>query len=138
MQTETQQASISKGRLWTGRVMSFVPALLLILDGAMKFVKPAEVVKATVELGYSENMLVPLGVVVLVCSIVYLIPRTEVLGAILLTGYLGGAVASHLRHEDGVFAVVFPAAFGALFWGGLVLRDDRLAKLLPITKSSHP
>jgi hypothetical protein len=88
-------------------------------------------VEATVALGYSESVIVPLGVVLLGCTVLYLIPQTAVLGGILLTGYLGGAVASHLRHQDGPFAVLFPVVFGALLWGGLVLRDTRLRLLVP-------
>lgn len=111
--------------------MSFIPALFLLLDGGMKLVKPDPVVKATTELGYSESVILPLGIVLLACTATYLLPRTAVLGAILLTGYLGGAVASHLRAGDDWFKVFFPVIFGALLWGGLVLRDERLCSLLP-------
>ena len=97
----------------------------------MKLVKPQFVVDATVRLGYPENVIVPLGVVLLVCTVLYLVPRTSVLGAILLTGYLGGAVATHVRHEDSPFEIVFPFVLGALIWGGLVLREPRLRLVLP-------
>lgn len=110
--------------------MSIVPALFLLFDGVMKLVKPAAVVEKTVELGYAESVILPLGVVLLVCTVLYLIPRTSVLGAILLTGYLGGAVASHLRHGDGAFAIFFPVVFGVFLWGGLVLRDQRLRSVV--------
>jgi hypothetical protein len=110
--------------------MSALPALFLLFDGGMKLVKPGFVVDATVKLGYSETVIIPLGVVLLVCTVLYLIPRTSVLGAILLTGYLGGAVATHVRHEDGAFDILFPVIFGALLWGGLVLRDRRLRSLV--------
>lgn len=116
--------------IWTGRIMSLLPALFLVFDAAMKLVKPEPVVKATVELGYPESMLVGLGIVLLGCTILYLIPRTAVLGAILLTGYLGGAVATHVRAEHGLFSTAFPVVFGALLWGGLVLRDGRLGSLI--------
>ncbi|SRR5579883_2511933 len=119
----------SKGALWTGRVLSTVAALFLLFDGAMKLVKPTFVVEATVRLGYSEGVIVPLGVVLLVSTVLYLIPRTSVLGAILLTGYLGGAVATHLHHGDSSFEIVFPVIFGAVLWSGLVLRDARLRAL---------
>src|SRR5258708_6289349 len=125
-----QRPPVSKARVWTGRVMSGLPALLLLVDGAMKLVKPEFVVKATEELGYTETVILPLGVVLLACTIVYLIPRTAVLGAILLTGYLGGAVATHVRAGQGPFEIFFPVVFGALLWGGLVLRDDRLRTLI--------
>ena len=131
MESDVAPATVSKGALWTGRVMSALPALFLLVDGAMKLVKPAFVVEGTVRLGYSENVILPLGVVLLVCTALYLVQWTSVLGAILLTGYLGGAVASHLRHGDGAFEVLFPAVFGALLWGGLVLQDPRLRALVP-------
>jgi hypothetical protein len=124
-------AAVSKGALWTGRVMSALPALFLLFDGAMKLVKPDFVVEATVRLGYPESVILPLGVVLLACTVLYLVPGTSVLGAILLTGYLGGAVATHVRHEDTPFEILFPVVFGALLWGGLVLRDRRLRSLVP-------
>src|SRR5262249_14869419 len=116
---------------WTGGILSVLPALFLLFDAAMKLVKPAFVVEATVGLGYAETVIVPLGVVLLVCTVLYLIPQTAVLGAILLTGYLGGAVATHVHHQDSLFEIVFPVIFGALLWSGLVLRDSRLRSLLP-------
>ena len=122
---------VSKGARWTGRVMSALPALFLLVDGAMKLVKPDFVVEKTVGLGYSENVILPLGVVLLVCTVLYLIPGTSVLGAILLTGYLGGAVATHVHHGDSLFEILFPVIFGALLWGGLVLQDARLRSLVP-------
>lgn len=133
MQSDLKSAPVSKPMLWTGLVLSVLPSLFLLLDGAMKLVKPAFVVEATVGLGYSESTIIPLGIVVFACTILYLIPRTSVLGAVLLTGYLGGAVASHVRHWEGWFPVFFPVLFGALLWGGLVLRDPRLRALLPLS-----
>ena len=132
MSVETQTSSVSKGMFWAGWVMSALPALFLLVDGAMKLVKPEVVVKTTVELGYAETVILPLGVVLLACTILYLIPRTAVLGAVLLTGYLGGAVATHVRAGQGPFEILFPVLFGALLWGGLVLRDARLRALLPL------
>jgi len=132
MQSETQTVSVSKKGLWSGRLISALPALFLLVDGVMKLLKPQVVVKGTVELGYAETVILPLGVVLLTCTILYLIPRTAVLGAILLTGYLGGAVATHVRAGQGPFEIVFPVVFGALLWGGLVLRDDRLRILIPL------
>jgi hypothetical protein len=132
MQSATQTVPVSKKRLWAGRIMSALPALFLLVDGAMKLVKPEPVVKATVELGYAETVILPLGVVLLACTILYLIPRTAVLGAILLTGYLGGAVATQVRAGQGLFEILFPVVVGVLLWGGLVLRDDRLRTLIPL------
>lgn len=126
---QTEQAAASNGRLWAGRVISGLPALFLLVDGAMKLVKPAVVVDATVKLGYSESAIIPIGVVLIVCTILYLIPKTSVLGAILLTGYLGGAVATHVRVNEGVFPIVFPVIFGVLLWLGLYLRNPKLRAL---------
>src|SRR5262245_14948670 len=132
MPLTTQPADVSKGRLWAGWIMSALPALFLLVDGAMKLVQPEVVVRTTVELGYAETVILALGVVLLSCTILYLIPRTGVLGGVLLTGYLGGAVATHVRAGHGPFEVLFPVVFGALLWGGLVLRDARLRSLLPL------
>jgi len=132
MQSDTQAAPVSKAVLWTGYIMSALPTLFLLMDGVMKLMKPDFVVKATVQLGYAESVIYGLGIVLLTCTLLYLIPRTSVLGAILLTGYLGGAVASHLRAGDGLFPIFFPVVFGALLWGGLLLRDARLRALLPV------
>ena len=121
---------MSKKTLWAGRILSALPALFLLVDAIMKLVKPAPVVKATVALGYPESVILPLGIVLLICTVLYLIPRTSVLGAILLTGYLGGAVATHVRIGSGAFPLVFPLILGTLLWGGLYLRDERLRSLV--------
>ena len=124
--------SVSRGALWTGRIMSALPVLFLLMDGVMKLVKPSFVVQATTKLGYSESVIVPLGIVLLTCTVLYVLPPTAVLGAVLLTGYLGGAVATHLRHGDPLFShVLFPTYVGVLLWGGLCLREPRLRVLLP-------
>jgi hypothetical protein len=95
----------------------------------MKLFKPAFVVEATVRLGYPERVIFGIGVVLLVCTLIYLIPRTAIFGAILLTGYLGGAVATHVRAEQGWFEILFPVVIGILLWIGLALRDDRVRTL---------
>jgi hypothetical protein len=130
------QNSVSKKNLWIGRIVSGLPALFLLVDGAMKLVKPAVVVEATTKLGYSESLIVPIGILLIVCTIIYLIPATSVLGAILLTGYLGGAVATHVRAAEDVFPIVFPIIFGALLWLGLYLHDTRLRDLIPLRSRS--
>jgi hypothetical protein len=117
--------------------MSWLPALFMLFDGVMKIFKPAVVVEATVKLGYSESVIVPLGIVLTVCTILYLIPRTAVLGAILLTGYLGGAVATHVRVGAGWFSVSFPIIFGILIWGGLYLRGYGLRRLIPLHQGGN-
>jgi len=136
MESNTQ-TPVSNGRLWGGRIMSWLPALFLLIDGVMKLFKPAIVVEATVKLGYPENTILPIGIVLTVCTILYLIPRTAVLGAILLTGYLGGAVATHVRVGEGLFPVSFPIIFGVLLWGGLYLRNNRLRTLIPISQEGN-
>ena len=132
MESITKNTIVSKKMLWAGRIMSYLPALFLLVDAIAKLVKPAPVVEATVKLGYPESVVVPLGIVLLVCTLLYLIPKTAVLGAILLTGYLGGAVATHVRVSDSLFTIFFPVIFGILIWGGLYLRDERLRMLIPL------
>jgi hypothetical protein len=121
---------ISKTQLWAGRIMSGFAALFLLWDGVMKLVKPAIVVKATRELGYPESEIVGIGLVLLVCTLLYLFPRTSVLGAIFLTGYLGGAIASQVRVQASWFNVVFAFGFACLLWAGLWLRDARVRDFL--------
>jgi hypothetical protein len=129
---KTQTPLVSIKLLWTGRIVSALPVLFLLLDGVMKLFKPAPVVEATTRLGYSEGLIVPLGLVLIVCTLIYAAPLTAVLGAILLTGYLGGAVATHVRAGDPLFPMVFPVLVGVLIWGGLLLRERRLWPLLPL------
>jgi hypothetical protein len=117
---------------WAGWVLGVLPALFLLFDAGMKLAKPDFVVEATTKLGYSEAVIVPLGIVLLASTVLYLVPRTAVLGAILLTGYLGGAVDAHVRAGEGAFEILFPVVFGAALWGGLYLRDARLRTLVPL------
>jgi len=125
--------SNSKGMLWTGRILTWLCGLFLLMDGVMKLVQPAAVIEATTKLGYAASLILPLGVVLLVCTVLYLVPRTAVLGAILLTGYLGGAVNTHVRVGNPLFShVLFPVYLGVMLWGGLHLRDGRLRALLPL------
>jgi hypothetical protein len=138
MQADTQTAPVSKKALWAGRIISALPVLFLLMDGVMKLVKAAPVVEATVKLGYPATTIVPLGIVLLSCTVLYVIPRTSVLGAILLTGYLGGAVATHVRVGDPLFThVLFPAYLGVMIWLGLYLRDNRLRALVPLRSPSR-
>ncbi|HZF08609.1 MAG TPA: DoxX family protein [Thermoanaerobaculia bacterium] len=131
MPSETQTVPVSKGMLWTGWIMSALPALFLLFGGVMDLIKPPAVVEGTVKMGYPESIIVGLGVVVLLCTILYLIPRTSILGAILLTGYLGGAVATHVRILD-LRSVPIPILFAIVLWGGLYLRESRLRALIPL------
>jgi DoxX-like family len=123
---------ISRTRLWTGRVLTGLVGAFCIMDGAMKLAKPAFVVQATKQLGYPESTIVGIGVALLVCTLLYLIPRTSILGAVLLTGYLGGAVATNVRAEQPLFNIVFPVIFACMAWGGLWLRESWLKELLPV------
>jgi hypothetical protein len=130
--------SPSSARIFCGRVMTALPSLFLLVDGVMKLVKPPVVVETTVRLGYPESAILPIGAVLIACTLIHLVPATAVLGAALLTGYLGGAVATHVRVGGDAFSIVFPALIGALLWGGLVLRDPRVAALLPIRTGAPP
>jgi hypothetical protein len=132
MGSDNHSGAVSKKAHWGGWVLGGLPALFLLLDAAMKLAKPDFVVEATTKLGYSESVIVPLGIVLLTSTVLYLVPRTAVLGAILLTGYLGGAVDAHVRAGEGAFEVLFPVVFGVLLWGGLYLRDARLRALVPL------
>jgi len=128
----------SKTAIWAGRVLSILAIPFMLADGVMKLMKPAFVVEATVQLGYAESMIVGIGTALVISTILYAIPRTSVLGAILVTGYLGGAVASNVRAQQVTFNILFPAVFGALVWLGLWLRDPRLRSLMPLTAPGQP
>jgi DoxX-like family len=125
----------SKLGLWVGRGLGWFAALFLLADGAGKIIQPQPVIDGTVQLGYPPDILLTLGIVQLVCVLAYLVPRTSVLGALLLTGYLGGAVATHARVGDPLFThTLFPGYVGALLWSGLVVRDGQLRALLPFRR----
>jgi len=136
MGTAVQAApQTSKGNVWTGRILSALPILFLLFDGIMKVMRPlpAPVAEGTVKLGYSLSTIPGIGATLLVCTVLYAIPRTSVLGAILLTGYLGGAVATNVRVGNPLFGYVLAPVYVALFiWGGLYLRDERLRALVPL------
>jgi hypothetical protein len=129
MESNVPTPAVSKKALWAGRVLSTLPVLMLLLSGVMKLVRPAPVVEGFAKFGYPESLAQGIGILELVCTALYVWPRTAVLGAILLTGYLGGATATHVRIGDPFFA---PILFGVLLWLGLVLRDARLRALLPL------
>jgi DoxX-like protein len=134
MLLEPTPTTTSKGMLWTGRVLSGLAGLFMLFDGVGKIVKPQPVVEATVRLGYPESSLAGIGIALIVSALVYLYPRTSVLGAIVLTGYLGGAVASQVRINEQLFSIIFPVIFAAIVWGGLYLRNARLRALVPFVK----
>jgi DoxX-like family len=114
--------------IWIGWLLSALPSLMLLFSGSMKLVKP----QMFEHMGYPEHLVLALGIVEIGCTLVYLSPRTAVLGAILLTGYLGGAIATHARVLELQFLV--PLVLGVLIWGGLFLRDPQLQALIPIRK----
>lgn len=122
----------NKKRPWAGYILSGIPVLFLLLDSSGKFFMPAAVVEGTVALGYSASVIIPLGIILLVCTILYIVPKSSVLGAVLLTGYLGGAVATHVRVENSLFGhILFPVYLGIMLWLGLYFRESRLKELLP-------
>ena len=130
MSSGTQTAN-PKWMLWTGYILSAFPVLMLLFSAAMKLVKPEPLVTEFVRLGWPDSVALALGIVDATCAIIYAIPRTAVLGAILLTGYLGGATATNVRIEEGF---VGPVLFGVLIWLGLYLRDPRIRELVPLRK----
>lgn len=130
---EVNQAAVSKKALWAGYICGAAPVLLLLFSAVMKFIKPAPVVLEFERLGYPEKLAIVLGIIELACTVIYMIPRTAVLGAILLTAYLGGAVTTHVRIGDPFF---MPIVLGILIWLGLYFRDPRLRSLVPLTKST--
>jgi hypothetical protein len=133
MHSGTQAVPVSNKSLWAGRILSGLVVAFLLFDAVMKLMKIPPVVEAFAKLGYPESVPVPLGIVLLVCALIYAIPRTSVLGAILLTGYLGGAVATHVRVGDPLFShALFPTYIGVLLWAGLYLRVERLRSLIPL------
>jgi DoxX-like protein len=131
MQTTNQVTPASAKKLWAGRILSALAILFLLVDGIMKLVNPAPVVEGMIRLGYPLNLTATIGIILLTCVVIHTIPQTSILGAILLTGYLGGAVASQLRVGEPLFSnVLFPIYMAAFIWGGLYLRDDRLRALV--------
>lgn len=135
MHPDTRSGPNSRSALWTARLMSALVALFLLFDTALHLVRPAAVVEAFARLGYPLSASVGIGIVELICLAIYLIPRTAPLGAILLTGLLGGAIATHVRAGSPMFeAFVFPLLIGGLIWGGVWLRDARLRELIPVRR----
>jgi len=124
---------VSKKMLWAGYVVSTLPVLMLIMSGVMKVMLPPDAEKGFGELGWPMKYAIALAVVELGSTLLYIIPQTAVLGAILLTGYLGGAIATHVRIGD-VGSITIPVILGVLIWLGLFLRDDRVRDLIPLRK----
>ena len=133
-----QPTSEGKGRdggkrAQVGRALSAVAVAFLLFDSVGKVLEVAPVVAGTVQLGYPEGIVRTLGVILLICVVIHLVPRASVLGAILLTGYLGGAVATHVRVGSPLLThVLFPVYVAAFIWGGLLLRDARVQRALDV------
>ena len=124
--------------VWAGRILSWLAAAFLLLDGIMKLVQPPAVVQGTTALGYAQHHLAPIGIILLTSTVLYLVPNTTILGAILLTGYLGGAVASNLRVDNPLLLyTLFPVYFGIVLWLGIYLRNERLRALVPLVSKSR-
>ena len=123
--------------LWGGRILGGLAVLFLAFDAFGKLLQAPQAVEGTTSLGYPASVLVPLGVVQLICLALYLVPRTAILGAILWTGYLGGAIATHVRVGNPLFShVLFPVYVAAMLWGSLWLRSTALRSLVPFTKGN--
>ena len=131
-----EKNSISKAALWTSNIMRWFVILFLLFDGVMKFVKPAPVIETTVnELGYKEQHILIHGFTVLIPTILFALPRTRILGAILLTAHLGGAIASHLRVDNPVVShTLFPVYVAVLMWASIWIREERFRRMFPVVK----
>ncbi|HEV2499699.1 MAG TPA: DoxX family protein [Terriglobia bacterium] len=124
----------SKTALWSGRILSALVVLFTLFDGVAKVMKEPHAVQASAQLGYADRLIPVIGIILLICTVIYVIPRTSILGAVLLTGYLGGATASQMRIGSPLFETVFPIIFGVLVWLGLFLREERLRALIPLRR----
>lgn len=134
MPTPAQEVAASKKSSWAGRILSILIVLFMLYDGISKVMKPASVVEGFTKAGWSASLVVAVGVIALICAALYAIPRTSILGAILLTGYLGGATASNLRIGLPMMVVFAPVIFGVLVWIALFLREPRLRALIPLKR----
>jgi hypothetical protein len=130
-----QNSQISKAARWTGYVMGALPVLLMVFSGVTKLIQPASMAQDFAKMGLSGGVVFDIGIAEIACAILYVIPRTAVLGAILATGYLGGATFAMVR--GGGFGFVFPVVVGVLYWGGLFLRDPRMRALIPLRRGNN-
>jgi hypothetical protein len=134
MPATTPSSSTSKTSVWPGRIISALVVIFLLFDSTIKVLKLAAAVEGTVQVGYPVTVVQPIGIVLLACVLLYVIPRTSILGAILLTGYLGGATATMVRMSNPWF--LLPVVVGVLAWLGIFLRDERLRTLIPLRTSA--
>src|SRR5215467_2584685 len=133
---DTPAARLSKGVLWTSRLLSALPVLFVLLGSVLKLMKTASVIQGFAQAGVPARLIVPVGLIELTCVVVYLVPSTSVLGAIFLTGLLGGATVTTLRVGDPTYPM--PILLGMMAWGGLYLRDRRLRALIPLRAPENP
>ncbi|MFT3934434.1 MAG: DoxX family protein [Chitinophagaceae bacterium] len=130
-----QTTTISKTQRIIGWIMSGLVILFMLMDGIMKLVKPAPVVEGTLKLGYAEHHISTIGILGLIATLLYIIPRTALLGAALLMSFFGGAIASNYRLDMPLFShILFPVYLGILMWGGLWLRNEKLRAVFPVIK----
>lgn len=120
----------TRTRLWIGRALSAIAVLFLVFDASAKLMKVQPVLDASAQLGFAQNSIVAIGLLLLVCTSIYVIPGTQIFGAVLLTGYLGGAIAAQVRVGNPIFETIFPVIVGSIVWTGLALRDRRIRGLL--------
>ena len=132
MSLVTHDVPVSSKRLWAGRIVSALPALLLLFSGVLKLLRVPAVIEGMAHYGYPEHLILLIGMLEIGCTIVYVIPRTAILGAILMSAYLGGATATNVRVGDPSF--IGPVVAGVLIWAGLYLRDGRLSALVPLRR----
>ena len=135
MESATDTAPVSKTMLWAGRIITALVVLFLLFDALIKVMRLPDAIEGTTRLGYPVSLVFGIGLLEFICVVLYVIPRTSILGAILLTGYLGGAVASNLRAGNPLFTYILaPVYFGVLIWGGLFFRDSQLRALIPLRR----
>jgi hypothetical protein len=133
-QPANETKTARKGMIWTGRILAILTVLFMLFDAFAKLAKSAQVLQACARLGIPDSQIVSIGVLLLVSTIIYAIPRTAVLGAVLLTGYLGGAVAIQMRAGSPTFETVFPVIVGVMLWAGVYLRECGLRRVFPVKR----
>jgi len=135
MSSVFQPAPLARKWIWTGRFLSGFMVLFILFDGIIKFMKIQPVIDTFAQLGWPIKFAVPIGIIDVACAVLYAFPRTAVLGAVLMTGLLGGAIATHVRIDSPLFShTLFGVYMGLVAWGALYLRDPRLRALMPLSR----
>ena len=131
MQATLPTTASSTAKVWSGRIMGGIVILFMLMDTTFKFMTTEDVIKATTDLGFQAHHLPIMGTLGLLATLLYIIPRTEIIGALLLTGYWGGAIATHVRMDNPLFThILFPVYLGVLAWGALWIKNERLRQLI--------